>query len=689
MSDEALIDTTTTNNISASSSSSSNLKLSISYIGPSNPVAGYKLRILLPASHLLRCEDGSSSSLGSSSSTTMILLEVVMSPKPQLTDTAAIGNGVGAVGAVGGGISGSSGSVVKAGLLTSLASLLRCEAPDLAAPVPLLQNTLSISFGPSEEGQYYRGGIVSGIIIFVIVGMVLVLALIPAKMFAIMGEYTAAVSSKRQQQGRRRSSTVAAVFNASFTSSFGGLGPDNNRNRNNASFSSSTTSTSQLPQSQQQQQSEQELPPPPPTWLEAIKFAHFPGVLILVVTLCGEAIVPSASTLISMPGATGGDVTFGVFGLLLYVVYIGHVLYTVGVNPPVVVRTKAAIPTPKRGSKVWALVVKLFSSPVVLVPSGLVSTTKSAEDGSGGGGVVVEDSSSINKYARPTPETVSTLYSLSGIRSLLASPTTSTSAAWLLLYTPYSDELQMISFKAIELAGGTLVNLLDGIVTDHCFIKGIGLLLVALVLFTIIVIKRPYAVPSQQVMSMALYGSLLLATTVVVVNLFKHHSMLDDVAEILFIITAALTVLQAAVDVMVSLVTVNVFVTSLLGWRRAAVAAASMSSKRDDQDDSSTSPPMTPPYTPPTLQRSPTNNPTKSNNNNGSASAAPPLLVLEEDDDDDVLYCKDVDLGRGVRDGEAEDYDEEEPLSEREIQRRILLDVENWACDEEMEESLI
>lgn len=239
----------------------------------------------------------------------------------------------------------------------------------------------------------------------------------------------------------------------------------------------------------------------------------------------------------------------------------------------------------------------------------------------------------------------------------------------------------MIPFKALELLAGSVVNLLDGVVTEHCFVKAIVLLVVISLLFVLILVKRPYAVPVQQIMSISLFGSMLLATVVVTVNLFKQHPTLDKAAEVLFVLASAFTVLQAVIDVTVSLVTVHVLLTAVWEWRRRAAAAAA----NGDDDDM---PPIPKTLHQPVLQKEDTMMLDRGAHASPSSSAAAssPAQTLSRTHDvlltpstssssDDILPLQPHVANRPRRHTEV---DMDFPEDEREVQRRLLAEMETW-----------
>ena len=234
--------------------------------------------------------------------------------------------------------------------------------------------------------------------------------------------------------------------------------------------------------------------------------------------------------LVSMPGAEAGDVVLGVSAMLVYCAYVAHLVVTVW-NPPVALVRLASPPKREERWRAWGLF--WLRSPVGLVPC-----------------------------AEPTAEMITVgrdeYAEMRGVlqmqRMLLGDEGAGTrkAATSYLRYAPYLDELNVLWFKVAELVLGSVINFASGIVTDSCFLQGFTVLLCVAIVLLLLVLKRPLAVPGQQLMTAVVYGSMLVAAVVVVVNLFVRHSTLEDAATVLFLISTAFVVLQSATDLLIS-----------------------------------------------------------------------------------------------------------------------------------------
>eukprot|EP00658_Telonema_sp_P-2_P024456 TRINITY_DN19828_c0_g1_i2.p1 TRINITY_DN19828_c0_g1~~TRINITY_DN19828_c0_g1_i2.p1 ORF type:complete len:280 (+),score=37.00 TRINITY_DN19828_c0_g1_i2:222-1061(+) len=247
-----------------------------------------------------------------------------------------------------------------------------------------------------------------------------------------------------------------------------------------------------------------------------------------------------------MPDADLGDIILGVAVLVVFTAYVVHLLFTTKA-PPVAVR-RLQQPT-QRNSKKWAFIMSWLRSPVGLVPTEIPA------------GRV--DGLTRNQY--------SDFFSYTSIQKMLRGDDgqkVRSSIVFHLRFAPYVDELNLLWFKSVELALGNVINLASGIITDRCFVQGFTVLVVIAIVFGILVIKRPMAVPIQQHTTMVVYGSMVVAAIVVVANLFVQHSTLEQAATVLFLISTAFTVLQAVTDILVSILTAHALFERIVRKRK-------------------------------------------------------------------------------------------------------------------------
>ena len=462
------------------------LRLRVRYVGDGMR-SGLRVRVLIPASLVMRCVGGAA-------------LEVVylLQAPPTLTDTEAVADAVGGATSATSGLTGSPGGVVRGGMLSSLSDLIRCEPRDLTAEQPLLANPFNIALG-RPEGQYSRGGILSGAIVLMCLCVVICGLVVPSKLVGLRREH--------------------------------------------AAYMSTLTDAGD----------EEVLPAP--TWRDAITHTQLPGLLLVPMALVGESWVPNGATLVSMPGATAGDIALGVFALGGFTAYLGHLLATTMRVDAVRVRPLRA--EKQRLSGIGHFVQYWLHSPVLLVPEGL-----GGGDAEGGGG---------GEWESPSRQQYSELLSYRSVRRILAGeegPKLQGSLGWFLRYGPYADELNFMWFKSIEVTLGSVVNLMDGVVTSSCFVRGFAVLVAVAAVLLIMAFKRPLAVPAQQLTTTVVYGSMLLAATVVVANLFVHHGSLEDGASVLFLISTSFLVLQSVIDVLISVVAAQALVSAFMSRRR-------------------------------------------------------------------------------------------------------------------------
>ena len=152
---------------------------------------------------------------------------------------------------------------------------------------------------------------------------------------------------------------------------------------------------------------------------------------------------------------------------------------------------------------------------------------------------------------------------------------------WILWYAPYSDELNVMWFKAVELALGSVVNLIEGIVTDSCLVQGFAVLVMAGTVLVVMVVTRPLAVRAQQVTTTVVYGSMFVSSVVVVANLFAEQMRLEAAASVLLMVSTAATLLQSTIDVLISVVTVHPLLGGLLRLLRKRWKASGSSPREE------------------------------------------------------------------------------------------------------------
>ena len=460
------------------------LRLQLLYVGASR-LSGLRVSVRVAAGLLLRCVGNET-----------LEMSYVLEAPPALADTGAVSDGVGS--SVASGLTGSISGVVRGGLLSSLSSLLRCEPTDLTAEQPLLSNMFNIALGRAE-GQYYRGGIVSGVIVLCCMGVLLGGIAVGSKMVSLRRQYAAYAPHSLDHTHH-----VA-----------------------------------------------------PPTWTDAVQHSHLPGLMLVPMALVGEAFVPNGTTLMSMDGAGAGDVVFGVAAVGVFGVYLAHLLWTTLRVRTVCVRYESRA---AGGRAVGArhLVDYWLHSPALLVPTGLKD----------------------ERWANPTPQQYSELLSYVSVkRSLMDESSAEVGAGlrWLMWYAPYSDELNVMWFKAVELALGSAVNLIGGIDTDSCLAQGFAVLVVVGVVLVVMVVKRPLAVRAQQMTTAVVYGSMFVSSVVVVANLFAQRTQLEDAASVLFMVSTAATLLQSAIDVLISVVAAHALLKAFWGRRRRDVSKVTRS----------------------------------------------------------------------------------------------------------------
>ena len=460
---------------STASADTGALRLQLSYVGGSR-MSGLRVIVRVAAGLLLRC-------VGSE----MLEITYELEAPPKLADTESIADGAGVGSTVASGLTGSPSGVVRGGLLSSLSDLLRCEPPDLTAEQSLLSNLFNIALGPAE-GQYYRGGILSGVIVLCGIGVLLGGIAVGSKMVSLRRQYAAYVVESLDDKHH-----IA-----------------------------------------------------PPRWMDAVRHSHLPGLMLVPMALVGEAFVPNGATLMSMDGAGVWDVALGASAVIVFAAYIAHLLWTTLRVRNVGVRCEGEAGG-KGPTGAGRLLRYWLHSPAMLVPTGLTD----------------------ERWANPTPQQYSELLSYVSVKRNLmdeSSPDVGAGLSWLMWYAPYSDELTVLWFKAVELALGSAVNLIGGIVTDSCLAQGSATLVVVGAVLVVMVVKRPLAVRAQQLTTTVVYGSMFVSSVVVVANLFAQRPQLEDAASVLFMVSTAVTLLQSCVDVLISVVAAHALLRAF--WRR-------------------------------------------------------------------------------------------------------------------------
>eukprot|EP00658_Telonema_sp_P-2_P071445 TRINITY_DN60700_c0_g1_i1.p1 TRINITY_DN60700_c0_g1~~TRINITY_DN60700_c0_g1_i1.p1 ORF type:complete len:479 (+),score=89.10 TRINITY_DN60700_c0_g1_i1:7-1443(+) len=126
-------------------------------------------------------------------------------------------------------------------------------------------------------------------------------------------------------------------------------------------------------------------------------------------------------------------------------------------------------------------------------------------------------------------------------------------AHWLLRYSRYSEDSYRLWLTGFEFLIGTAINVVDGFVSDACLEKAISTFVLAAAMLAVLIVLRPYSVGCQQVLCLTLYIILVTTALMAVINAVAANPMIDDVASVLLTIGAAVVVLQAVLDVVVSL----------------------------------------------------------------------------------------------------------------------------------------
>ena len=451
------------------------LVLRLRYVGGSQ-TSGLLVTVKVQAELVLRCVGAE-----------MLELTYILEASPPLTDTKAVADGVGVGSTVASGLTGSPSGVVRGGMLSSLSDLLRCEPVDLTAEQPLLSNMFNIALG-ARQGQYYRGGIVSGVIVLFSLSVLLGGIVVASTMLVLRREY----ASYKARLAEREAAFVVA-----------------------------------------------------PSWADAAQHAHLPGLMLVPMALVGEAFVPNGATLLSMNDAAVGDILLGGVALLAFAAYIGHLLWITLRVKTVEIR-RAAHVKGERDNRIVRALTYWLHSPTLLVPTGLTD----------------------ERWKSPTAQQYAELLSFVSVRRLLADESANVEVSdgvrWLLWFAPYADELNVRWFKVMELALGSIVNLVGGIVTDSCFLQGFCVMVAVGVLLVLLVVKRPLAVRAQQLTTTVVYGSMFASSVVVVANLFMQHTELEDVASVFFLVSTAFTVLQSVADGLISLHAAHTLFTAFL-----------------------------------------------------------------------------------------------------------------------------
>ena len=253
------------------------ITLSVAFRG-SKRLTGLTVDIAVPLSSVLNCRAPENSTTGGG--VVYLAYRVVLEASPKIVDVQAVTDTISTpvVGAAV--VGGMPGGVIRAGMLSSLSSLIRCSPMDLTAELPMLSNALGIGMG-APEGRYQRGSLVSGAVIIVAVSALLIAVTVPAKMIILRREH-------RLETG----------------------GSDD---------SSTTTATTRTP----------------PTWRDAVSYVYLPSALFSPIAVASEGWVPSGMTLVTMPGADYRDIIGGAVVLGLIAAYLFHVLYVTAWRPPV------------------------------------------------------------------------------------------------------------------------------------------------------------------------------------------------------------------------------------------------------------------------------------------------------------------------------------------------------------------
>ena len=483
---------------------------------------GMALRVRISASSVLFCAGPE-----------VIEMWVHLESPPLLIDAEAIASALGATTGSLGGLTGAPSGVVRGGLLSSMSGMIRCEPPALDQPLSFLANPFNIALG-REEGQYQRGGIVSGVIVLVVAVAIMSLTMVPGKYWSL-----------RRQPSPSENSP--------------------------ATLDDSPTTLS--------------------LWWDAWQFAHFPGIFMAIAAIVGESLVPNSSTLITMPNTTPAEIAAGCVVLVFYFAYVLHLIYAAWkcrgsmVVCKIVEETNAigvidggadgeqceapSLKGWKQRAAAW-LVTGVEVLPAVCIPT-TPHALPSLDEASTKGSQAINSHHQIEL----TREEFEHLTSIPHLRALLHSSTMDATGRqaiqWFASYLPYIDELNLIWFKVAELALGACLNVIDGIIVDSCFLHGFALLVVSSVCLVLLVWKRPLAIPIQQGVTTAIYLCMTASTGIIVVNMFVHQIPLEQAAQVFFLVTTTVTCLQAAADTLILTLAIRALLSTIPFkdyWRR-------------------------------------------------------------------------------------------------------------------------
>ena len=274
---------------------------------------------------------------------------------------------------------------------------------------------------------------------------------------------------------------------------------------------------------------------PAPGWSDAMRAINIPSLFFVPMALLSEAWIPSGMTLLTMDAASVGDRVAGAVVVVLMTVYAAHICYVTSHRPPV--RIHMVEYRSQERSVRRRMVEYWFLPSTAVLP---------ADRGDWGEGDAASDKCGAMDVAA-----LRTKEGLNGLRS--AGESGKQAAHWLSRYLRYSDGLRVLWFSGAEFVAGSIVNVIDGMVTNLCILKSSFILIVALVTVILIVWLKPYGVRSQQLAGIVVYGLMVVAAILVITSNQVNRPIVEDVAGFVFSAASAVVMLQALVDLVVTI----------------------------------------------------------------------------------------------------------------------------------------
>jgi hypothetical protein len=157
---------------------------------------------------------------------------------------------------------------------------------------------------------------------------------------------------------------------------------------------------------------------------------------------------------------------------------------------------------------------------------------------------------------------------------------------WLQRHYFFVADRRWIAYGAAEALLASLVDIVEGIPVTSlslpaCALPPMLMAAILLVLLTLLVWKRPYAVRLQQWSGLAIVGLLCLASTLVTINVFVASLGMEDVVAYLLIATSALISFFTVVDMIAWLLMLFPGLRRRLGLRGSSLGTA-LSRIRED-----------------------------------------------------------------------------------------------------------